>query len=216
MTIAFGQVFWFAAMKLHWLTGGEDGLLNIPRPPVDLGIVSLRLDDNVALYALVATVLSVMVVLMWRLVNSPYGRVLQAIRQNETRAAFVGYDVWWYKWSAFVISAMCAGLAGGLFAMAQQSAYPDVMSVHQSGLIVMMVLIGGGLVSFWGPILGVIIYFVARDVLGAMTETWLLWYGLMFMALVMFQPEGLAGWVDRWRSRGRSATPMPSPEVETA
>ena len=111
MTIAFGQVFWFAAMKLHWLTGGEDGLLNIPRPPVDLGIVSLRLDDNVALYAVVATVLSVMVVLMWRLVNSPYGRVLQAIRQNETRAAFVGYDVWWYKWSAFVISAMCAGLA---------------------------------------------------------------------------------------------------------
>lgn len=88
---------------------------------------------------------------------------------------------------------MFAGLAGGLFAMAQESAYPDVMSVHQSGLIVMMVLIGGGLVSFWGPVLGVVVYFVARDALGALTETWLLWYGLMFMVMVMFRPEGLAG-----------------------
>jgi branched-chain amino acid transport system permease protein len=67
------------------------------------------------------------------------------------------------------------------------------MSLHQSGLIVMMVLVGGGLVSFWGPVLGVILYFVARDVLGGYTETWLLWYGLMFMAMVMLRPEGLAG-----------------------
>jgi branched-chain amino acid transport system permease protein len=67
------------------------------------------------------------------------------------------------------------------------------MSLHQSGLIVMMVLVGGGLVSFWGPILGVILYFVARDVLGGLTETWLLWYGLMFMVMVMLRPEGLSG-----------------------
>jgi branched-chain amino acid transport system permease protein len=92
-----------------------------------------------------------------------------------------------------VLSALFSGLAGSLFAMAQQSAYPDVMSVHQSGLIVMMTLVGGGLVSFWGPVIGVAVYFVARDLLGAMTEAWLLWYGLMFMAIVMFRPEGLAG-----------------------
>ena len=60
-------------------------------------------------------------------------------------------------------------------------------------LIVMMVLVGGGLVNFWGPILGVILYFISRDVLGSITETWLLWYGLMFVFLVMFKPEGLAG-----------------------
>lgn len=193
LTIAFGQIFWFSAIKLHWLTGGEDGLLNIPRPDVSLGVVSIGLSSNVALYYLAITALAVTVVLMWRLVNSPFGRILQAIRQNEKRAAFVGYEVWLFKWAAFVISAMFAGLAGGLFAMAQESAYPDVMSVHQSGLIVMMVLIGGGLVSFWGPVLGVVVYFVARDALGALTETWLLWYGLMFMVMVMFRPEGLAG-----------------------
>jgi len=193
LTNAYGQVFWFSAIKLHWLTGGEDGLLNIPRPTLDLGFARVDLNDNMALYFFVATALVVSVVLLWRIANSPFGRVLQAVRQNESRTAFVGYDVWWFKWAAFVISTLFAGFAGGLFAMAQESAYPDIMSLHQSGLIVMMVLVGGGLVGFWGPVYGVVLYFVARDVLGTLTETWLLWYGLMFMAVVMFRPEGLAG-----------------------
>lgn len=193
MTIAFGQLFWFAAIKLHWITGGEDGLLNIPRPDLNLGFTSLSLSGNTSLYYLIATMVIVITILTWRAVNSPFGRILQAIRQNELRASFIGYEVWWFKWLVFTLSAMFAGLAGGLFAMAQESAYPDVMSLHQSGLIVMMVLVGGGLVNFWGPILGVVLYFIARDVLGSITETWLLWYGLMFVAMVMFKPEGLAG-----------------------
>ncbi|APH74478.1 branched-chain amino acid ABC transporter permease [Aquibium oceanicum] len=193
MTIAFGQVFWFSAMKLHSITGGEDGLLGIPRPPLELGFAAIDMRSNVALFYLAVGLLVVALVVLRRLANSPFGRVLQAIRQNETRARFAGYEVWRFKWAVFVISAMFAGLAGGLFSMAQQSAYPDVMSLHQSGLIVMMVLVGGGLVSFWGPVFGVIFYFVARDVLGGLTETWLLWYGLMFMAMVMLRPEGVAG-----------------------
>lgn len=193
LTIAFGQVFWFASIKLHWLTGGEDGLLNIPRPAVELGVLTVDLNDNVAFFFVVLAALLATIMLAWRIVHSPFGRVLQAIRQNETRAAFVGYEVWRFKLAAFVLSAMFAGLAGGLFAMAQESAYPDVMGLHQSGLIVMMVLVGGGLVSFWGPVYGVVLYFVARDVLGGLTETWLLWYGLMFVVMVMFRPEGIAG-----------------------
>ena len=211
LTIAFGQVFWFSAIKLHWLTGGEDGLLNIPRPPLDLVFFEVPLSDNFSLYYLVVAILGLAVLVLWRIVNSPFGRILQAIRQNEMRAAFVGYEVWRFKLMAFVLSAMFAGLAGGLFAMAQESAYPDVMSLHQSGLIVMMVLVGGGLVSFWGPVLGVVLYFVARDVLGALTETWLLWYGLMFMAMVMFRPEGLAGVLHRLRRRPQpGAAPRPA------
>ena len=82
--------------------------------------------------------------------------------------------------------------------MAQQSAYPDVMSLHASGVIVMMTLIGGGFVSFWGPVVGVAVYFLARDVLGSVTETWLLWFGLVFMVMVLFKPEGIAGaWQER-------------------
>ena len=87
--------------------------------------------------------------------------------------------------------------------MAQGSAYPDVMSLHVSGLVVMMTLIGGGFVSFWGPVLGTVIFFLARDILGVLTETWLLWYGLMFIVVVIYKPEGLAGiWQDLTRSRG--------------
>jgi branched-chain amino acid transport system permease protein len=144
---------------------------------------------------------------LWRVVNSPFGRVLQAIRQNEMRARFVGYDVWRWKWLAFTISATFAGLAGALLAMAQNSAYPDVMSLHQSGLVVMMVLVGGGLVNFWGPILGVLLYFLAREVLGSLTETWLLWYGLMFVAMVMVRPEGLAGLIGTVRRHGAPVPP---------
>lgn len=201
LTIGFGQVFWFSAMKLHWLTGGEDGLLNIPRPDLAVGPWRIDLNDNAAFYWFVAAITAIAVILMWRVVNAPMGRILQAIRQNETRARFVGYDVWRWKWLAFTISAAFAGLAGGLFAMAQQSAYPDVMSLHQSGVIVMMVLVGGGLVSFWGPVLGVILYFIARDVLGGLTETWLLWYGLIFVIMVMVRPEGIAGLIHTSASR---------------
>lgn len=193
MTIAIGQVFWFVSIKLHGVTGGEDGLLNVLRPEVGLGLTRVSLKSNVALYYFVAVLLSVAVVLLWRVLHSPFGSAIQAIRMNETRARFVGYRVWFVKWTVITLSGAIAGLAGGLFCMAQESAYPDVMSLHASGLIVMMVLIGGGFVSFWGPVIGVIVYFLARDVLGAITETWLLWYGLLFMAVMLFEPEGVAG-----------------------
>lgn len=209
LTIAFGQVFWFVAIKWHKLTGGEDGLLNIQRLPADFGFFSVSLKSNEALFHFCLAVFALAMIALWRLVHSPLGRVLSAIKQNETRAAFVGYNVWLYKWLAFTLSASLAGLAGGLFAMAQQSAYPNVMSLHNSGFVVMMVLIGGGLVSFWGPLIGAAFFILARDLLGAYTETWLLWYGLVFMALVLFKPEGIAGMWQAWRARVARAKPAP-------
>lgn len=207
LTIAFGQVFWFVSMKWHTVTGGEDGLLNIKRLPADFGFIAFDLKSNDALFYFCLAVFAVALCVLWRLVHSPLGRVLSAIKQNETRAAFVGYNVWHYKWLAFTLSAGFAGLAGALFAMAQQSAYPNVMSLHNSGFVVMMVLIGGGLVSFWGPLIGAAFFILARDLLGAYTETWLLWYGLVFMAMVLFQPEGVAGLWQRLRARSSTSTP---------
>jgi branched-chain amino acid transport system permease protein len=197
LTIAFGQVFWFVAVKWHSVTGGEDGLLNIRRPPADLGFARWSLESNAAMHYFTVIAFVVVALVLWRLVHSPYGRILAAVKQNETRAAFAGYNTWLYKWSAFTISCAVAGLAGALFAMAQQSAYPNVMSLHNSGLVVMMVLVGGGLVSFWGPVVGAAFFILARDLLGAYTETWLLWYGLLFMAMVLYKPEGIVGiWRD--------------------
>ena len=208
MTIAFGQVFWFLALKLHSVTGGEDGLLNIFRPTIELGFVSFSLKSNAALFYLVAILLTIVVLALWRLVHSPFGTALRAIHMNETRARFVGYRVWLVKWTVFSLSGAIAGLAGGLFCLAQESAYPDVMSLHQSGFVVMMTLIGGGFVSFWGPVVGAIIFFLARDLLGSITETWLLWYGLLFMGVMLFEPEGIAGAWGRLVRRFKGATPV--------
>ena len=95
--------------------------------------------------------------------------------------------------------------------MAQGGAFVQVMSLQWSGVVVLMMLIGGGFVSFWGPVLGAVLYFVARDLLGAYTEAWLLWYGLMFMLIVMFKPEGSPACgqdlLRRLRRRGRRAAP---------
>jgi branched-chain amino acid transport system permease protein len=212
LTIAFGQVVWFVAIKWHTLTGGEDGLLNIKRLPADFGFVAVNLQSNEALFYFCLAVFALAMCALWRLVHSPLGRVFSAIKQNETRAAFVGYNVWLYKWLAFTISAAVAGLAGGLFAMAQQSAYPNVMSLHNSGFVVMMVLIGGGMVSFWGPVIGAAFFILARDLLGAYTETWLLWYGLAFMAMVLFKPEGVAGMWQAWRA-AHKAKPAATPVI---
>jgi branched-chain amino acid transport system permease protein len=210
LTIAFGQVFWFVAVKWHSVTGGEDGLLNVKRLPADFGAFSFDLRSNEALFLLCLVALVLVTFGCWRFVHSPLGRVLACIRQNEMRARFLGYAVWRFKFLVFIVSTAIAGLAGGLFAMAQQSAYPNVMSLHQSGLVVMMVLIGGGLTSFWGPIGGAAFFILARDLLGAYTETWLLWYGLLFMAVVLWKPEGLAGiardLVARIRRRAASAS----------
>ena len=216
MTIAFGQMFFFIASKWTSVTGGEDGLLNIRRLPATLGVVAFDLTDNLAMSYFAFAVFAVVTVLLWRLVHSPFGKVLTAIKQNETRMAYLGYRVVVYKWASFTLSCAVAGLAGGLFAMAQNGAYVQVMSLQWSGVVVLMTLIGGGLVSFWGPVAGTVVYFVARDLLGAYTESWLLWFGLMFMVIVMFKPEGVAGlWQDaaalvRARRRARTVALQPA------
>jgi branched-chain amino acid transport system permease protein len=186
-------------VKSHSITGGEDGLLKIARLPADFGAAAFDLTSNTALYYFVLVVFMLAVVGLWRVTYSPFGRVLSAIRQSETRAAHLGYPVRQYKMAVFTLSTAISGLAGGLFAMAQNSAFPDVMSLHYSGIIVMMVLVGGGMVSFWGPVIGVVVYLVARDVLGAFTNSWMLWFGLLFMAVVLFKPEGIAGAFQAWR-----------------
>jgi branched-chain amino acid transport system permease protein len=217
MTIAFGQVFWFVAIKAHGITGGEDGLLKIERLPAALGAGTIDLKSNVALFYFVLVVFMMVSLLLWRLVHSPFGRIVAAIKQNETRARFVGYHVWRYKAAVLTISAGFSGLAGALFAMAQTSAFPDVMSLHYSGYVVMMTLVGGGLVSFWGPVIGAAAFFLARDVIGALTTGWMLWFGLFFVVLVLFKPEGIAGMVASLRRRAAksgAAQATASPQLQ--
>jgi len=193
LSIALSQIIMFAAMQASDLTGGEDGLLDIKRLPIDLGFLVIDISTPEHFYYFVFAVFIIVTVFLYRLIHSPFGMILKSIKQNEQRAQFLGYNVRFYKWMSIVLSSAIAGLAGGLMAMAQEAAFINVMSLQWSGTVVFITLIGGGLVSFWGPVVGTVIYIGARDLLGLHTEAWMLWYGLLFMLIVMFKPEGIMG-----------------------
>jgi branched-chain amino acid transport system permease protein len=195
LTIAFGVMFWFMVFVFDTWTGGEDGLTGINR----LSLLGYPLRDNVPFYYFVYAWFVGATVVLWRIVNSPFGQVIRAIRQSETRARAVGYDTARYKWAVFTLSCAFAGLAGGLYALARFGAFPEPMSLSQSGNVVLMCLIGGGFASFYGPVLGVVVFLVLRDVLSTMTDHWLLAYGVLFMAVILFMPEGILGVVRRFR-----------------
>jgi branched-chain amino acid transport system permease protein len=200
LTIAFGTMFWFAVFILDAWTGGEDGLTGIKRLAVGIpGLFQVPLQDNLAFYYFVYALFVVMTVVIYRIVRSPFGQVIQAIKQSETRASALGYDTARYKWAVFTLSCAFAGFAGGLYSLARFGAFPEPMSLHQSGNVVLMCLVGGGFASFYGPVLGVGVFLVLRDFFSTLTDHWMLLYGLLFMAIILFLPEGILGLTQRRR-----------------
>ncbi|HEV8458098.1 MAG TPA: branched-chain amino acid ABC transporter permease [Methylomirabilota bacterium] len=195
LTIAFGVMFSFLVFVLGTWTGGEDGLTGLQRPSA----AGVDLRGNLAFYYFVYAFFVVSTIVLWRIVRSPFGQVIGAIKQSETRARAVGYDTARYKWAVFTLSCAFAGLAGGLYALARFGAFPEPMSLQQSGNVVLMCLIGGGFASFYGPVLGVAVFLVLRDFFSTMTDHWMLLYGLLFMAIILFMPEGILGLVKRLR-----------------
>jgi len=195
LTIAFGVMFWFLVFVFDGWTGGEDGLTGIDRRAA----FGVPLRGNVAFYYFVYAVFVAATVCLWRIVNSPFGHVIRAIKQSETRARACGYDTVRYKWAVFTLTCAFAGLAGGLYALARFGAFAEPMSLSQSGNVVLMCLIGGGFASFYGPVLGVVVFLVLRDVFSTLTDHWMLLYGLLFMGVILFMPEGILGLVKRAR-----------------
>jgi branched-chain amino acid transport system permease protein len=198
LTIAFGVMFWFLVFVLDEWTGGEDGLTGIRR----LEVLGVALRDNVAFYYFVYAFFVAATVVLWRVVNSPFGHVLRAIKQSETRARALGYDTARYKWAVFTLTCAFAGLAGGLYTLARFGAFPEPMSLAQSGNVVLMCLIGGGFASFYGPVLGVAVFLILRDFFSTLTDHWMLLYGALFMTIILFMPEGILGLVGRARRPG--------------
>lgn len=200
LTIAFGALFYFVVYLLSDWTGGEDGFTGINRAPVTLpGLPPIDINGHVPFYYFVYVFFVASTVLAWRIVNSPFGQVIQAIKQSETRARAVGYNTSVYRGAVFVLSCVFAGLAGGLYAMARHGAFAEPMSLAQSGNVVLMCLIGGGFASFYGPVVGVIVFLLLREALSTWTEHWMLFYGLLFMAIILFLPEGILGLLRRDR-----------------
>jgi branched-chain amino acid transport system permease protein len=196
ITIAVSQVFYFVAFRWDEVTGGETGLSGIDRLDVGIpGLLTLKLANGLAYYYFVLAIFAVCLLLIWRIVHSPFGRVLQAIRENEVRASYLGYSTTVYKWGAFAVSGVFSGLAGGLYTLLINAAFANILDWTQSGNVVMMTLLGGGTVNFFGPILGAAIFIVSRDLLSAYWESWMLAYGMIFVLVILFIPSGILGLV---------------------
>jgi ABC-type branched-subunit amino acid transport system ATPase component/ABC-type branched-subunit amino acid transport system permease subunit len=198
LTLALAAMLYAVAFRWTAVTGGENGLGGITRPV----LFGVSFDSAEAYYVLVAAIALVAVVLLWRFHRSPLGTVLVAIRENEQRARFVGYATNRYKLVAFTLSAGLTGLAGVLLLFNNRMTSAEPISVAFSGELLAMVIIGG-MRSFLGPALGALFFVIFRDFLSRITENWLLWFGLLFVAFIVFSPTGLVGVARRIRQRLR-------------
>src|SRR5438132_2464743 len=188
LTLALSALAYTIAFRWTAVTGGEDGLGGLKRGSI--GPFSL---DNALNYYIVVSVLCLGVLyLLLRLVRSPFGHVLMAIRENQLRATFQGYPVERYKLGVFVISAVVTGFAGGLIGFQNYLVSAEAVSVPFSGELLAIVVIGG-MRSMLGPALGALFFILFRELLSIWTSNWLLWFGLVFVAFVLFSPDGLVG-----------------------
>lgn len=188
MTLALSALGFTIAFRWTALTGGENGLGGVERPSWG----GFDLNNNMNFYIVTALIALAVAFGLWRLVNAPLGRVLEAIRENQTRAMALGFPVVRYKLAAFVTSASVTALAGALLMFKNRMTSAEPMSVAFSGELLAMAVIGG-MRGFLGPALGALFYVFFREYLSMWTENWLFWFGLVFVGFVMFAPEGLVG-----------------------
>jgi branched-chain amino acid transport system permease protein len=197
VTIAFGQIFYYIAYRWDDFTGGYDGLRGFSRQPLTFGPWTIDIQGNGTLfYYFVLFVFGVCIALMTFLLRSPFGRTLIAIRENQRRARFLGISVDKHIWLSFSISCFFASTAGALYALLNNFADPTSLHYNLSGVIVIMVVMGG-MRSFWGPLVGAAIYVVLQDYISSMTVNWMSFVGLLFVMVVMFFPRGILGMLQR-------------------
>lgn len=197
ITLAFAQVVYFLALRLPF-TGGEDGLQNVPRP-VFLGFIDTT--DNQTLYFVTLALIGLGFWCIWRIVYSPFGQVLTAIRDNEPRAISLGYQVNRYKLIAFILSASLAGLAGSVKVMAFGLASLTDVGWGTSG-DALLICIVGGMQTLWGPLVGAILIVALEHLMVSSPEMIQIVQGLVFVAVVMLFRKGIVGqWLVWWRAR---------------
>ena len=193
LTLAFGMMFFTIVWKWYSLTGGDDGLMGVPSPEVHLfGWRLGNTGDPAVMYLLTLIVVGICYVLTLRIINSPFGAVLEAIRENEERASFVGINVRRYKLYGWMLACILAGISGALFILYKGYIGPTTMSAFAGAGILMMVLLGG-MGTLWGPLVGSAIFIYIQDYISTMTEHWEIYLGLVVIFLVLFMPKGFVG-----------------------
>jgi branched-chain amino acid transport system permease protein len=188
ITLAFAQMIYYVAVGMR-AYGGEEGL-NLPtRSQIGFG---LDLKDDVTFYYLVLAILAAALYALRRAVGARFGRVIEAIRENETRMEAIGFPTYRYKLVCFALGGALAGLAGALLANQNSYVNPNLLYWTQSGSLMIMVILGG-VGYLYGGVLGAIALLVLEEVVSGYTIHWQLGVGAVLLAIVLFAPRGLAG-----------------------
>jgi branched-chain amino acid transport system permease protein len=200
LTLAFAQMFFFLFHDWKAL-GGSDGLYLAARPTVEAGDTRLlNLNNRPTLFYVVLGAMAGVYLLIGMLMRSPFGKAVAGIRVNEHRMRALGYSTYRYKLVVFVIAGAIAGLAGFLYATQNTYVNPALMGWRESGIVLMMVILGG-MRSRLGPIIGAFALVLIEDVFQGLTERWLLLVGIFVIAVVLLLPNGLAGLPERLLKR---------------
>ena len=193
LTLAFGMMFHTIVWKWYGLTGGDDGLMGMPNPSITLfGWEIGNSGDPTVMYLFTLSIVVICFILTRRIIHSPFGAVLEAIRENEERAAFVGINVRRFKLFGWLLACMLAGVAGALFILYKGYIGPTTMSAFAGAGVLMMVLLGG-MGTLWGPLVGAAIFIYIQDYISTMTEHWEIYLGIVVILLVLFMPTGFVG-----------------------
>jgi branched-chain amino acid transport system permease protein len=203
LTLAFGMMIFSIALKWRDFTGGDDGLVGIPRAPLEIpGLFSISVAGMERYYYVVLVLCLLAIFIMYRLVRSPLGLTLQAIRDSEVRAEFAGVPVRRYRLAAFTIAGLYAGLAGALLTPLENTVTPPIAHWSTSAEPVLATLMGG-IHTFSGPIVGAFLFLVIKDVIFRfpdLAQYWLFWFGIIVVALVMGFPSGVMSIFEKRRT----------------
>lgn len=184
LTIALGLIVWGICLRWTPVTGGENGI----RGNLRTGVLA----DPVALYALIAVVVAILTVVMWRFVSSPFGLTLRGIKDSESRMAAMGYNVPLHLTLAFTASGFFAGIAGALYAIFNDFVSPSTVALPQSVEGLLMAIVGG-VGTLFGSFVGAFLIIALEQFVSAFTERWLMVLGLAFIVIMIFAPEGVVG-----------------------
>lgn len=189
LTLAFSMIVYYIAFKWYGFTGGDNGLIGIPVP----AWVQDPTFSNYYKFVLVVTLSSLY--LLWRLVNSPFGKTLTAIRENPERAGFVGVNVKRYQLYAFIVAGAFSGLAGALFMINERSVYPELAFWTRSTQVLLMTILGG-VYTFFGPLVGAfLLQLMDADITKDYPQIWQLFLGSMLVLILFALPGGIMGFI---------------------
>jgi branched-chain amino acid transport system permease protein len=209
VTLALGQIVYYIFYKAEVWTGGENGLRGVKVSSIDLPGIQIDFINPLNKYYVVLVFVALALWLVSRVLNSPFGAVIESIRENEKRAVACGYNVARAKLLVFVVSAGICGLAGALRALHLSIVPIDSLHYLQSGQAVMMCLLGG-MGTFFGPFVGATVFLYLEDVVTNLTRYWMGAVGAIFMVFVLFFPKGIWGTIlyqiERWQRRKEGAS----------